>query len=103
MLQKQGSSEVYKDKRGKYRWRRTGPDGAVLGRSSEGYTKRSDAEANMNRGANAGDSWEFYTDRRGEHRWRRRARNGSLIGASPVGYGTRRDAEANAAVNGWQP
>jgi uncharacterized protein YegP (UPF0339 family) len=94
--------EVYKDKRGEYRWRRTGPDGKIVGRSCEGYGKRADAEANMNRGNNSKDRWEFYTDRRGEHRWRCVAQNGALIGASPAGYKSKKDAQANAALNGWK-
>lgn len=93
--------EVYKDKRGEYRWRRTGPDGRIVGRSSESYAKRADAEANMNRGANAKDRWEFYTDRRGEHRWRRLAQNGAVLGASPAGYKSRNEAQQNAGLNGW--
>lgn len=93
--------EVYKDKRGEFRWRRTGADGKVVGRSCEGYSKRSDAEANMKRGADSRDKWEFYTDRRGQHRWRRTAQNGSVIGASPAGYKSAKDAQANASLNGW--
>jgi len=93
--------EVYKDKRGHYRWRRTGADGKIIGRSSEGYTKRSDAEANMKRGTNGKDKWEFYTDSRGQHRWRCRSQNGRLIGASPAGYKSKNEAQANATMNGW--
>lgn len=101
MLKSTDGFEVYKDKRGAYRWRRTGPDGKIVGRSSEGYSKRADAEANMKRGENPKDKWEFYTDKRGEHRWRRTAQNGSLIGCSPAGYKSKKDAQANAALNGW--
>lgn len=101
MLKATDGFEVYKDKRGAYRWRRTGPDGKVVGRSSEGYASRADAEANMKRGASGRDRWEFYTDRRGEHRWRRLAQNGAVTGASPAGYKSRQDAQQNAALNGW--
>ena len=41
--------EVYKDKRGEYRWRRKAVNGAIIGASSEGYTKKKDAEANAAR------------------------------------------------------
>lgn len=93
--------EIYKDKRGEFRWRLTAPDGRVVGRSSEGYVNRADAEANMKRAADPRDRWEFYTDKRGEHRWRRVAQNGAVLGASPAGYKSRREAQQNAALNGW--
>jgi len=93
--------EVYKDKRGEYRWRRKAANGNIVGASSEGYKSKKDAEANMNRGPNASDKWEFYKDKRGEHRWRRKAANGNIIGASSEGYKSKKDAEANAARQGY--
>ena len=41
--------EIYEDKRGEYRWRRTATNGEVTGASSESYKARSDAEANAQR------------------------------------------------------
>jgi len=41
--------EVYQDKRGEWRWRRKASNGQIVGASSEGYKKRSDAEANAAR------------------------------------------------------
>ncbi len=41
--------EVYKDKRGEYRWRRTAVNGEITGASSESYKSKSDAEANAQR------------------------------------------------------
>jgi len=93
--------EVYKDKRGEYRWRRKAPNGQIVGAASEGYSKKADAEANMNRGPNPRDKWEFYKDKRGEYRWRRTAQNGNIIGASSEGYTRKKDAEANAARQGY--
>ena len=93
--------EVYKDKRGEYRWRRKASNGNIVGASSEGYKSKKDAEANMNRGRNPSDKWEFYKDKRGEHRWRRTASNGNIIGASSEGYKSKKDAEANAARQGY--
>ena len=93
--------EVYKDKRGEFRWRRKAPNGKIVGASSEGYTKKKDCEANMNRGPNDSDKWEFYKDKRGEYRWRRKASNGNIIGAASEGYAKKKDAEANAARQGW--
>lgn len=93
--------EVYQDKRGEWRWRRKASNGNIVGASSEGYKKRTDCEANMNRGHVPTDKWEFYQDKRGEHRWRRKASNGNIIGASSEGYTRKADAEANAARQGY--
>jgi uncharacterized protein YegP (UPF0339 family) len=94
--------EVYKDKRGEYRWRRRATNGNIVGASSEGYVKKADAEANMNRGHVASDKWEFYTDKKGEHRWRRHASNGAQVGKSSEGYKSRGDAQSNAERQGYR-
>jgi len=93
--------EVYQDKKGEWRWRRTATNGAIVGASSEGYKAKSDCEANMNRGAVPTDKWEFYQDKKGEWRWRRFAQNGRQVGRSSEGYKSRGDAEANAGRFGW--
>lgn len=94
--------EVYKDKRGEFRWRRIASNGKIVGAASEGYTKKADCEKNMNRGPNKTDKWEFYKDKRGEHRWRRTASNGNIIGAASEGYKSKKDAVANAARQGYE-
>ena len=94
--------EVYKDKRGEFRWRRRATNGEIVGASSESYKKKADCEANMNRGHVASDKWEFYKDKRGEHRWRRKASNGEIIGASTEGYSKKAYAEANAERQGYK-
>lgn len=93
--------EVYQDKRGEWRWRRKASNGRIVGAASEGYDRKSDCEANMNRGAVASDKWEFYQDKRSEWRWRRKASNGQVVGSSSEGYEKRADAESNAARQGW--
>lgn len=93
--------EVYKDKRGEFRWRRKSSNGQIVGASSEGYKAKKDCEANMSRGPIPTDKWEFYKDKRGEFRWRRRAANGNLVGASSEGYKSKTDCEANAARQGY--
>lgn len=94
--------DVYKDKRGEFRWRRKASNGKIVGASSESYKSRKDCEANMTRGPNATDKWEFYQDKRGEHRWRRKASNGNIIGAACEGYSNRKDCEANASRQGYK-
>lgn len=94
--------EVYQDKKGEYRWRRTATNGQIVGAACEGYVKKSDCEANMNRGPKDSDKWEFYEDKRGEHRWRRKASNGQIVGASTEGYKAKKDAESNASRQGFE-
>ncbi len=93
--------EVYKDKRGEFRWRRKASNGKIVGASSESYKAKKDCEANMKRGRNKTDKWEFYKDKRGEHRWRRTASNGNVVGASSEGFKSKKDAEANAGRQGY--
>ena len=40
---------VYQDRRDEWRWRRTAPNGKIVGASSEGYHDRSAAVANAKR------------------------------------------------------
>lgn len=94
--------EVYQDKKGEYRWRRTASNGQVVGAASEGYSSKKACEDNMNRGPNPSDTWEFYKDKAGEHRWRRTAQNGNIVGAATEGYKSKGDCEANAARQGYQ-
>jgi uncharacterized protein len=94
--------EVYQDKRGEWRWRRiAASNGKIVGAATEGYKAKSDAEANMKRGAKPSDKWEFYQDKRGKHRWRQKASNGQVVGAASEGYENKADCEANAARFGW--
>ena len=41
--------EIYKDKAGEWRWRRTASNGKTVGASSEGYVNHSDCIANAQR------------------------------------------------------
>ena len=102
MAGEKDSFEVYKDKRGEWRWRRKASNGKIVGAASEGYKSKSDCEENMNRGPNSRDKWEFYKDKRSEWRWRRKAGNGAVVGAASEGYKSKSDCEANAARQGWQ-
>lgn len=96
--------EIYQDKKGEYRWRRTAANGERVGASSEGYTSRASCQRNMerNRKPNPKDNWEFYTDRAGKHRWRRKAANGRIIGASTESYSKPADCKANARKHGFK-
>ncbi|MGB0906224.1 MAG: DUF1508 domain-containing protein [Maricaulaceae bacterium] len=102
------SWDIYTDKRGAHRWRRRASNGNITGRSSEGYVKQEDCEANaMRHGWNGNpdklgkdDRWETYKDKRGGFRWRRTARNGKITGTSSESYVKKSDCEANAKRNG---
>ena len=101
--------EVYKDKRGEFRWRRRSPNGNIVGASTEGYVGRSSCNANADRhgrngnpkGLGKDDTWEFYKDKRGEHRWRRRAKNKEIVGASSESYKSKKSCVSNAERNGY--
>jgi uncharacterized protein YegP (UPF0339 family) len=40
---------IYQDKSGAWRWRRTAPNGQIVGASSEGYSTRANCVANAQR------------------------------------------------------
>jgi uncharacterized protein YegP (UPF0339 family) len=101
--------EIYSDKAGEWRWRRTATNGRIVGASTEGYVKKSACVANARRhgyeNPNAAreyarDKWEVYEDKAGEWRWRRKAPNGRIVGAATEGYTAKADCEANATRNG---
>ena len=105
------SWDIYKDKRGEFRWlRRSGANGKIIGASTEGYKGRSDCKDNAARHDmdknpkkfGKGDSWEFYRDKNGGHRWRRRATNKEIVGASSEAYSSKKYAAENAKVNGYR-
>jgi len=41
--------EIYQDKAGEWRWRRTAPNGRVVGAAAEGYDNKADCIANARR------------------------------------------------------
>ena len=47
--------DFYKDKAGHWRWRRTAPNGRIVGASSEGYANRADCFANAKRNGYRGN------------------------------------------------
>ena len=46
--------EFYKDNQGEWRWRRTAPNGEIIGASTEGYKNRSDCVDNSKRNGYTG-------------------------------------------------
>jgi uncharacterized protein YegP (UPF0339 family) len=100
MTESEDRFEVYRDRRGHWRWRRLATNGRIVGAASEGYVDKDAAEANMRRGPVGTDTWTIYQDRRGQWRWRRTAQNGKVVGAASEGYAARGDCEANAARHG---
>lgn len=47
--------EFYKDTEGKWRWRRTAPNGKIVGASSQGYVNKSDCIENAKRNGYKGN------------------------------------------------
>jgi uncharacterized protein len=94
--------EIYKDKRGDIRWRRTAENGEIVGASSEGYSSRKHCLANAERDT-ATDNWEFYRDKRGGYRWRCFSpANKKQVGKSTEAFSSKKNAENNARINGWK-
>jgi uncharacterized protein YegP (UPF0339 family) len=94
--------DIYKDKRGEFRWRRTASNGEVVGASSESYKARKDCEANANRDT-AKDKWEFYKDKSGGNRWRCFSMvNKKQVGKSTEAFKSPADCKANAKMNGYK-
>ena len=66
--------EIYQDKRGEFRWRRT-----------------------------AADRWEFYKDKASGHRWRCfSTANKKQVGKATEVFSSKNNAETNARVNGYR-
>ena len=109
MAEKEEIWEVYKDKRGEFRWRRRSRSGDVISASTEGYTGRSSCIANADRhgrngnpkGLGKDDTWQFYKDKRGEFRWRRRSKSSQIVGASALSYSDYQTCRENAELNGY--
>jgi uncharacterized protein YegP (UPF0339 family) len=94
--------EIFKDRRGEFRWRKTASNGEVIGASSESYKAKKDCEANANRDT-AKDKWEFYKDKRGGNRWRCfSTANKKQVGKSTEAFKSPADCKANARMNGWK-
>jgi uncharacterized protein len=95
-------TDIYKDKRGEFRWRRSASNGEIVGASSEGYKAKKDCEANANRDTSK-DKWEFYKDKRGEHRWRCfSTANKKQVGRSSESFSSAAHAKKNAGMNGYK-
>jgi uncharacterized protein YegP (UPF0339 family) len=94
--------EIFKDRRGEFRWRKTASNGEVIGASSESYKAKKDCEANANRDTTK-DKWEFYKDKRGGNRWRCfSTANKKQVGKSTEAFKSPADCKANARMNGWK-
>jgi len=102
MIMAEYTLEIYKDKRGEFRWRRTAPNGEIVGASSESYKAKKDCEANANRDTGV-DRWEFYKDKAGGHRWRCFSTvNKKQVGKSTEAFSSKKNAENNARINGYK-
>jgi len=80
--------ELFKDKKGEFRWRLKANNHKVIADSGEGYKQK----ASCNHGidlvkqlAKKAD-FEVFQDKRGEFRWRLKAENNQVIADSGEGY-----------------
>lgn len=104
----------YQEENSDWRWRVVADNGNIIGASTEGYTRRANAEINfktlgrycrptdikvaseMNeRPSNARLPLMFYKGEDGDWRWRVQAANGKTVHASTEGYRDKRDATKN--------
>lgn len=118
--------EIYQDSAQPPEWRwRVAVDGDVIGKSSEGFSRRDYAANNLRTlprycrsidikaaSENPGTGSErhlplsFYEDEAAKWRWRVKARNGLIVHASDQGWDTKEEAVENveslvAVVSGW--
>jgi uncharacterized protein len=93
--------EIYKDKKGEFRWRRTASNGEIVGASSEGYQSKKHCEENANRDMSK-DKWEFYKDKAGQFRWRAfSTHNGRQVGKATESFASSSGCKNNARINGF--
>jgi uncharacterized protein len=96
------SLEIYKDKSGGFRWRRTAGNGEIVGAASESYKSKKDCEANATRDTSK-DKWEFYKDKAGKSRWRCfSTANGKQVGKGTEAFSSPANAKNNAKMNGYK-
>ena len=121
--------EIYQDEseNAEWRWRVTDLSEQVIGKSSEGYSRRRYAENNLSAlpmycravdiktaseaDERSGDDvlpLEFYQDEVDQWRWRVRAGNGLIVHASAKGWDLKIEAVANIealvrAAKQWSP
>jgi len=112
--------ELYKDRKGEWRWNLRHNNGNIIADSAEGYSSKQKAKQGMEsvrkntagapvtereeepeevaavaeeEGADAGAEYELYEDNSGDWRWRLVASNGRIIADSAEGYSSKGAAE----------
>ncbi|KPN31549.1 tryptophanyl-tRNA synthetase [Halolamina pelagica] len=98
----QTAFELYEDRGGEFRWRLRHDNGNVVADAGEGYSRRRDARAALERVQTlAGPAeylridptgFEIYRDAAEEWRWRLVHRNGNVLADGGEGYSSRRGA-----------
>lgn len=109
--------EFYQEDNKDWRWRVRADNAEIVGASTEGYTRRANAENNLRsllnycrpvdiriaadattREPGARHPLHFYEDDAGQWRWRVQAQNGNIVHASSEGFVRREDAVENLKV-----
>ena len=87
--------EIRTDKAGEFRWSLKAGNGENLATSGQGYKKKVDAVAGVERIRKRLDtlSFETYEDAKHEFRWRLKSKNGQTVGSSSEGYKEKASAE----------
>ena len=94
--------EVFKDKKGMFRWRLMEEDGSILATGGQGYKALADAKRGVELIKKAGTDkkmkFEIYEDAKKENRWRLKAANGQVVASSPAAFKAKSDAEKAIAT-----
>ena len=80
--------EVFKDKKGEFRWRLKANNHKVIADSGEGYKQKASCKHGIDLVKQLAKKAEFdlFKDKRSEFRWRLKAENKQIIADSGEGY-----------------
>lgn len=93
--------ELYKDKRGEFRWRLKAGNGSILATAGESFVAKADAVESITRikkhAASDKLTFEVYLDKASESRWRLKSTNGQIVASSSESYVAK--ADCTKAIN----
>jgi uncharacterized protein YegP (UPF0339 family) len=88
-----GTFQLYRDKKGEYRWRLRSRNSKIIADSGEGYAQKRSCEHGIELLRAWDGQVEIYQDSGGGHRWRIRASNGEIFGDSGEAYANRSNVQ----------
>ena len=88
-----GTFQLYRDKKGEYRWRLRSRNSKIIADSGEGYAHKHACEHGIELLRAWDGEVEIFQDKGGGHRWRIRASNGEIFGDSGEAYASRSNVQ----------